>query len=58
MLSKLLLVLFTGRVAVPGAGVYSLINAALISLAECLRREMLKFKIQVILIEPIWLNYR
>lgn len=48
----------SGRVAVPGAGVYSLINAALISLAECLRREMLKFKIQVILIEPIWLNYR
>ncbi|XP_077492446.1 uncharacterized protein LOC144103658 [Amblyomma americanum] len=48
----------SGRVAVPGAGVYSLVNAALISYADCLRREMFKFMVQVALVEPVWINYR
>ncbi|KAL1422212.1 hypothetical protein MTO96_022344 [Rhipicephalus appendiculatus] len=39
----------SGRVAVPGAGVYSLLNAALISFADCLRREMAKFRVHVVL---------
>ncbi|XP_075529874.1 uncharacterized protein LOC142563208 [Dermacentor variabilis] len=48
----------SGRVAIPGAGVHSIVNAALISFAECLRREMAKFRVQVVLVEPVWLNYR
>lgn len=48
----------SGRVAIPGAGVHSVVNAALISFADCLRREMFKFKVQVVLVEPVWLSYR
>ncbi|XP_070382625.1 uncharacterized protein [Dermacentor albipictus] len=48
----------SGRVAIPGAGVHSIVNAALISFADCLRREMAKFGVQVVLVEPVWLNYR
>ncbi|XP_075728178.1 uncharacterized protein LOC142769123 [Rhipicephalus microplus] len=48
----------SGRIAVPGAGVYSMLNAALISFADCLRREMAKFRVHVVLVEPVWLNYR
>ncbi|KAH6924674.1 hypothetical protein HPB50_021815 [Hyalomma asiaticum] len=48
----------SGRVAIPGAGAYSLLNAALISFADCLRREMAKFRVEVVLVEPVWLSYR
>ncbi|XP_064468790.1 uncharacterized protein LOC135383094 [Ornithodoros turicata] len=48
----------SGRVGVPGAVLYSVVNAALICLADCLRREMIKFRVQVTVVEPLWLNYR
>lgn len=48
----------SGRSGIPGAALCSVANAALISVADCFRREMMKFRIPVALVEPIWINYR